>query len=194
MAKKLKVDIGSARAFGRSDSQIAYLVEKYIERHPDCWDADGSIDEDAIIEWAFQSGLYRPKPVDPQTQLRRRVRRHFGHRYIQDGRGRQVRALIAVPKEEITPTGVKRSFGYYPLFETPAKTIYRGLDMRRGWAGKRVEQIYDDRESYNEFNVLGEKIPEMSFNFDEVLARKKMPTTYPTAAPEDADDEDDSLD
>jgi hypothetical protein len=195
VAKKLvKVDIGTARTYGQADNEIAFLVEKYLERHPNCFAEDGAIDLEAILDWAFESRIYQPKPVDPRVQLRRRVTRHLGHRYLHDRQGREVRALIAVPVERITPKGIRRSFSYYPLFETEATIIQHGLSLRRGWAFKRVEQIETDRQSYNDNNSLGQEIPQMSFNFDAMLARSAMPTTYPTAPPSDIDDEDDSLD
>lgn len=195
VAKKIaRVDIGTARTYGQADNEIAFLVEKYLERHPDCFDDDGAIDLEAILDWAFESRIYQPKPIDPRAHLRRRVTRHLGHRYIRDSQGRDVRALIAVPTGRLTQSGVRRSFAYYPLFETPARIIQRGLDVRRGWAYKRVEQIEQDRQSYNDNNTRGETIPQMSFNFDAVLQRNAMPTTYPAAPPANIDDEDDSLD
>jgi hypothetical protein len=196
VAKKVKVDVGTPRAHGRADNEITFLVEKYLERHPSCFDEDGAIDIEAILTWAFESGIYRPPPPDPRQQLRRRIRRHLGQRYKTDPQGREVRALIAVPRQSITPNGVKRSFGYYPLFETHADVIQSGLSLRSTWAFKRVEQIHTDRESYNDNNIFGETIPQMSFDFDKRLKESQMPTTYPDAPPDDQDedDEDESLD
>lgn len=191
--KQVKVNIGKPRGFDRADSKIAFLVEKYLERHPECFAEDGAMDIEAILTWAFESGIYQPPPPDPRAQLRRRITRHLGHRYVTDKKGREVRALVAVPRDSITPTGVKRSFGYFPLFETHAVIIKQGLSLRSNWAYKRVEQIYTDRLSFNDYNIFGETIEPMSFNFDKRLVESAMPTTYPDAPPA-GDDDDDNLD
>ena len=127
----MKVNIGTARTHSKLDRETAFLVEKYIERHPQCFSEDGSVDLEAIIDWALETGIYKPVPVDPRVQLRRRVARHLGQRYLVDPQDRQVRALVAVPQERITPKGVSRSFRYFPLFQTEADIVAAGLDLRR---------------------------------------------------------------
>lgn len=191
MAKKTKINIGIARLRGRGDAEIGFLVERYLERHPECFADDGAIDIEAILEWAFTQRSYTPPPIDPRTQLRRRIRRHFGHRYITTHSGRQARALVAVPRERITQDGVSKTFRYYPLLETEAPIIRSGLSLRRNWAYKRVEQIENDRLAYNEGNIFGQTIDQMSFDFDARLKRAAMPTNYPKSAPANVDPEDD---
>jgi hypothetical protein len=192
--KKILVSLGISRTFGRTDTDIAFLLERYVELHPDCLSDDGAFDAEHFIEWVFSSPSYKPEPMDPREQLRKKVNRHLGHRYLKDPKGRTVRALVAVPREITTQKGVRKTFRYFPLYDTQDIIIAEGLDLRRRWAGKRVEQIETDRVSYNEFNTVGGNIPQMSFDFDATLAENAMPTKYPKKAPDDIDEEDDSLD
>jgi len=102
-----------------------------------------------------------------------------------------VRALVAVPRDVVTERGVRRTFRYFPLFDTLDSIIKEGLDLRRRWAYKRVQQIETDRKSYNKFNTVGGSIRSMSFDFDAQLKQDEMPTKYPKKAPADIDPEDD---
>jgi hypothetical protein len=102
-----------------------------------------------------------------------------------------VRALVAVPRDVLTPRGVRRTFRYFPLFDTADTIIKEGLDLRRRWAYKRVEQIVADRKSYNKFNRVGGTIGPMSFDFDAQLKQDRMPTKYPKKVPYDIDKDDD---
>jgi hypothetical protein len=187
----VKVNIGVPRGHSRSDNEIRFLIEKYIERHPDCIAEDGAIDVEQILEWAFASQIYHPEPVDPKEQLRRRLNRNLGQRYLKDRDGDNVRALVAVPRDVVTERGVRRTFRYFPLFDTADGIVKEGLDLRRRWAYKRVEQIATDRKSYNKFNSVGGTIGPMSFNFDAQLKQDRMPTKYPKKAPHDIDKDDD---
>jgi hypothetical protein len=48
----------------------------------------------------------------------------------------------------------------------------------------------NDRESYNDNNIHGAHVEQPSLDFTNDVAEKKLPVTYPSAAPE-GDDEDD---
>lgn len=102
-----------------------------------------------------------------------------------------MRALVAVPRGIVTQRGVRRTFRYFPLFDTADSIITEGLDLRRRWAYRRVEQIETDRTSYNKFNTVGGNVKRMSFDFDAQLEQDKMPTKYPKKAPNDIDPDDD---
>jgi hypothetical protein len=163
-----------------------FLLERYMSAHPD---EDGPIDPDVVVDWGFAHALCRaPKPISPRERVKRRLSRHMGHRYIIDPQQREVRALHAVPYEKQTPDGPKHGFKYYPLFTTEAETIKTSFGLRRVWAYKRVEQIEQDRLSYNDNNVFGSKIEQMSFDFDKTMLDRKQPTEYPTTPPEDSED------
>jgi hypothetical protein len=191
LKKIVKVNIGVPRGHSRADNEIRFLVEKYIERHPDCLADDGAIDVEHILEWAFDSRIYHPEPVDPKEQLRRRLNRNLGLRYLKDDDGNDVRALVAVPRDVVTQRGVRRTFRYFPLFDTLDTIVKEGLDLRRRWAYKRVQQIDTDWKSYNKFNRVGGTIGRMSFDFDAQLKQDRMPSKYPKKAPHDIDKEDD---
>lgn len=194
MAKKIanKIDLGAPQLHSRADREIAFLCEKYLEQHPDEMTEIGNLDPDRVVDWAFKTGIYRPKPSDPRMQLRRRVSRHFGHRYMTDPQGDTVRALIAVPAEEVTATGTKRrNFRYYPLFQTEPEKIDSGLQLRLGWAYKRVEQIVTDHQSYIRNNIFGATLKDLDLDFATRVLESSMPDKYPDGPPDDHDDEDD---
>lgn len=181
--------VGVLRKHTRNDRQMEFLLDKYLAAHPD---HDGSeFDPDEICEWALRVGIYNVKPIRPVDQLKRRFCRHLNHRYITDPQDREVRALHAVPYEEITSDGVKQGFKYYPLFTTEPEKIKLSLGNRRRGAFNRVLQIEKDRLSYNDNNVFKATIDQMSFNFDPTIAESLMPTTYPDSPPDDVDKEDD---
>lgn len=52
-------------------------------------------------------------------------------------------------------------------------------------------QIENDRLSYNDNNVFGATIDQMSFNYDLTLQERQLPTTWSEAAPDDLEDDDD---
>lgn len=188
---KTAVMIGATRKQTRIDREMEFLLEKYLETHPD---HDGPLDPDLICGWAIDEGIYVPEPpVSPHDLLKRRFSRHLSHRYFTDPQNREVRALHAVPYEEMTPDGVKQGFRYYPLFTTGPEKIRVSLKNRRDGALSRVVQIENDRLSYNDNNVFGATIEQISFDFDTDLAERTMPTSYSNEAPEGIDEEDDDL-
>ena len=185
------VNLGHPRIHSKSDREIAFLFEKYLEKHPDEVVEVGSLDPQRVVDWAFDSGIYQPpKPPDPRTQLRRKIGRHLGHRYMTDAQGREVRALIAVPGEMSTPEGSKRSFKYYPLFQTEPVKIQAGLNLRLNWAFTRVEQVDTDRRSYDENNKFGATLKPLDFDFQKRLQERGMPQTYPDTPTDELDEED----
>lgn len=188
--KATKVDLGTPKIHNKSDKEIAFLFEKFIEKHLDEIHDNGMVDPARIVDWAFESGFYKPKPVNPRVQLRRRVSRHLGHRYMIDPQGRTVRALLAVPVTDTDDAG-NRKYGYFPLFQTEPNKVEVGLKLRRTWAYKRVEQIKIDWESYNDNNIFNAKIPQLDFDFEQALQDAKMPTEWSDNPPDDIDDEDD---
>jgi len=190
--KKTVINLGHPQIHNKSDREIAFLFEKYLEKHPDEVVEVGSLDPQRVTDWAFDSGIYSPpKPPDPKTQLRRKIGRHFGRRYMTDPQGREVRALIAVPGEISTPDGPKTTFKYYPLFQTDPGRIESGLKLRLNWAFKRVEQVDTDWHSYNENNDYNAKLRQLDFDFRRRLDERAMPETYPDSPPDDVDEEDD---
>lgn len=67
--------------------------------------------------------------------------------------------------------------------------MHKSLQARRHQALGDVVQLDTDRQSYNDNNLFGANI-EMSYNFDEDLAERNMPTDYPEEPSEDADNDD----
>lgn len=192
MAKKktVGVDLGTPKVHNKSDKEIAFLFDKFMEKHPNEIPENGMVDPAKVVDWAFETGLYKPKPVNPRDQLRRRVSRHLGHRYLVDPQGRSVRALLAVPVNAADESRNRR-YGYFPLFQTQPDRVEVGLKLRRTWAYKRTEQIEIDWESYNDNNIYGAKIAPLDFNFEQALQDAKMPTEWSDNPPDDEDDDED---
>ncbi len=187
--KKIPMMIGTTRKQSRTDREMEYVLDKFLERHPD---HDEALDPDEICGWAIDEGICDPpRPLTPREQLKRRFTRHLNHRYLTDPQNREVRALHAVPYEEITPDGVKHGFRYHPLFTTEPEKIKLSLSVRRSNALSRVVQIENDRLSYNDNNIFKAEIEQMSFDFDKTLTERTLPTTYSDIPPDDFDDEDD---
>ena len=181
--------VGAPRKHTRNDRKMEFLLEKYLELHPD---HDGPIDPEAISLWALDTGLYTPPaPVSPIDQLKRRFCRHLSHRYFTDQQNREVRALHAVQTEELTPEGVKQGYLYYPLFSTEPQKIKTALRWRLDGVQNRVIQIETDRQSYNQNNIFGATIEQMSLDFTDAALDSQFPTEYPEAAPAGIDDDDD---
>ena len=180
--------LGSPGKHTHADKKMEFLLDKYLEHHPH---HEGPLDAEAISLWAISCGLYVPKPINPVDQLRKRVSHHLSHRYITDPQERDVRALHAVPTDEITPQGVKHNYLYYPLFTTDPDKIKTSLSLRRESVRSRVVQIETDRLSYNENNIFGATIEQMDFNFNDAAVESQLPTDYPESAPEDYDKDDD---
>ncbi len=181
--------VGAPRKHTRNDRKMEFLLEKYVGSHPG---HDGPIDPEAICLWAIDTGLYvPPAPASPVDQLKRRFCRHLSHRYFTDPQNREVRALHAVPTEELTPEGVKQTYLYYPLFSTDPEKIRTALRWRLDGVQKRAVQVDTDRRSYNENNIFGATIEQMSLDFTDAALESQLPTDYPEAAPDGIDDEDD---
>lgn len=180
--------LGAPKKHTRADRRMEFLLEKYLEQHPN---HDGPIDPAVISHWAISAGLYVPRPINPLDQLRQRVSRHLSHRYITDPQDREVRALHAVPTQEATPDGPRQNYLYYPLFTTEPDKIKLSLSVRREGVRSRVVQIATDRRSYNENNVFGATIEQMDFDFNAEAVEGQLPTEYPESAPHDYDEDDD---
>lgn len=185
---KKSVAVGAPRRHSRADKEMDYVLERFLDAHPG---HKGAHDPGEVATWAYSKGIWKPKPVNPVDQLRRRLSKSFGRRYIVDPQGREVKELHAVPYEVMTKDGPKRRFKYYPLFDTDAEEILLAFQLRRGWALNDVVQIETDRLSYNDNNTVGGHIDQMSFDYDKDVAEKNMPTTYPDAPPEYQDDDED---
>ena len=182
--------LGAPRKHMRADSRMEFSLEKFLEKHPA---HDGPLDPAEISKWAIWAGLYEPKQISPVDQLRQRLSRHLSHRYFTDPQDREVRALHAVPTEEITPVGVKQGYVYYPLLTTEPEKIKTSLGVRRESVRNRVVQIETDRRSYNENNVFSATIGQMDFNFNAAAVESQLPTDYPESPPDDYDEDDDLL-
>ena len=176
----------------RGSKTIQFFMDQYREAHPD----EGSeIRPELISAWVVrQPGLWKPKPISPQEQLRRLIVRNCRETYMIDPQGREVRANLPLIEEVMTKEGIKRRSRWYPLFEAPAKVAKASFALRRRSALADVVQMHFDWESYNDNNELGETLEPLDVNFEKDIAEMSEPTSYPTdPLDEDGDEEDEEL-
>ena len=65
--------------------------------------------------------------------------------------------------------------------------------MAPPWALADIVQLATDRESYNDNNIHGATLKQISFDFTADVEERNMPTSYPSSPPEGHDDEDDEI-
>ena len=172
--------------FLRKGREMEYLIEQYEKSHPN-ENSDG-LQPHKVSEWAIARGLWRRPPTPAEERLRRELARHLRGEYTTDPQGRTVRLHHAVIYIEQTPEGPKKRSRWYRLNESPAPHIKASFALRRRAALSDVKQLSLDLESYNDNNILGEKLQPMDFNFNRDLEEGRLPTTYPEEGP-DADED-----
>ena len=166
---------------GKRAQEMEFVIEKWKAAHPE--DDGGPIQPHVIAPWATKRGLWKRPPVTPEEQLRKEIALYLKNSYIIDPQGREVRENHAVPIMVQTPKGMRRFSEYYDLFHAPKKHMMTSAQLRRRSALADVAQLELDLWSWNDNNVMGEKIDPMDFNFNKDLAEMKMPKKYPAEAP-----------
>lgn len=166
---------------GKRAREMQYVIERWRAAHPQ--EDGGPTRPHVIAEWACKHGLAKRQPVTPEEQLRREIAMYLKNSYIVDPQGREVRENHAVPIMVETPSGMRRYSQYYDIVHAPKKHMLVSAQMRRRSALADVKQLELDLLSWNDNNVLGEKIDPMDFNFNKDLEEMKLPTEYPTEPP-----------
>ena len=155
------------------------IITDYIE-------ATGAeeVDMRDVARWANSQGrMPEPKPYDPMKQFAHELSVAAREDYYVDPQGREVRKRHCYVI--IEPDGQRR-WHWVDIVTAKPGPMHKSLQGRRDQALGDVIQLDTDKTSYNENNLYGAHI-EMSYNFDEDLAERSMPTKYPEESGEPGD-------
>lgn len=143
------------------------------------------IDMNAVALWAQANGrMPPPRPFDPVKMFAHELSEAARAEFYHDPQGREVRRKHSVPVV-VEPNGQMRWF-WVDIETAKPDQMHRSLQARRRQTLGDVIQLDTDRQSYNDNNLFGGHI-DMSYNFDEDLAERNMPTEYPEEPPDDED-------
>lgn len=175
----------------KREREMDFIIERWKAAHPE---ADGApIEPHRISAWATSRGLWDRPPVTAEELLRKELSRFLKKQHIIDPKGRDVRKNHAILVNVVGPNGVvKRRSQWHTIYEAPPEHMLMSLQLRRRQAYADVRQVRMDWESYNDYNILGAELQQMSMNFDHDLEEAKLPTVYPSEPPKFDDDDDES--
>jgi len=144
------------------------------------------IDMLAVARWADANGrMPPPRPFDPVRLFARELSAAAREECYIDPQDREVRKKHCYVIVE--PDGQRR-YHWVDIVSGKPDPMHRSFQARRRQSLGDVVQLDTDRQSYNDNNLFGAHI-EMSYNFDEDLAERNMPTEYPEEPPDDAGDD-----
>lgn len=159
----------------RASRKMLFLVEKYKDAFP----AETlPLNPKKVAQWAYDSGMWKPREVEPREILRRKLCRALRHSYIIDPQGREVRANYATVEEVMTADGPKRMSRFYPTFKAPPEVVRQGLALDRRQALATVQQMKLDFDSYNDNNEFGTTLPPLDLNFNRDIEEMNLPAEY----------------
>lgn len=171
----------------RASRRMLYLIEKYIAAFPH---EPLPIDPRKVSQWAYNTGLWKPRETAPEEVLRRKLCRALRHSYMEDPQGREVRANFAAIEEVQTSEGSKRMSRFYPIFKAPPEVVRQALALDRRQALATVKQMTLDFDSYNQNNEFGITLPPLDLNFNRDIEEMSMPSQYDPNPYGDEEDDD----
>lgn len=177
----------SAFKVERASKNMILLRDMFMNAFPD---EESPVDPARIAQWAYESGNWKPKEIDPVEVLRRKLCRAFRHEYITDPQGREVRASIPSVEEVRTQDGTKRMSKFYPLFEAPPAVAVQFIQLERRILVENAVQLTLDLESYNDNNIYGATVPSIDWNIGKDMDERNLPTEYDPDPYGDQDDDD----
>src|ERR1035438_6420026 len=155
----------------RASRRMKFLLDKYAETFPN---EPLPLDPRKVAQWAYSTGLWRPRETAPQEVLRRKLCRALRHSYVRDPQGREVRANFAAIEEVMTVDGPKRMSKWYPIIKAPAEVVRQALALDRKQALATVQQMKLDFDSYNENNEGHEVLPPLDLDFNKDLEEMSL--------------------
>jgi hypothetical protein len=169
----------------KKKAQMEYVLSQYRLAHPN---TDPAIEPHLVAPWAIKKGIIIPRVVTQEDVLRRDLSTHLKSEHVTDPQDRRVRKNHSIPVEVQTQDGVKRRSKWYSIFEAPAPHMHLSLALRRSMALSDCQQLELDLRSYNDNNIHSAVLPNLDYNFNLDIEEANLPTTYPAAPPEDADE------
>lgn len=171
----------------RASRIMTFLLEQYAKAFPD---ARLPLDPKLVADWAYRSGLWKPREVAPEEVLRRKLCRALRHSYVMDPQGREVRANFAVIEEVMTSDGVKRVSRWFPIFKAPPEVVRQALALDRKQALSTVQQMKLDFDSYNDNNEFHVTLPPLDLDFNKDIEEMGLPVDYDPNPFGDEEDDD----
>jgi hypothetical protein len=140
-----------------------------------------------VARWAKAKGrMPEPRPFDPVKMFAHELSEAARQEYYIDPQNREVRKKHCYM---IVEADGQMRFHWVDIETAKMEPMHKSLQARRRQSLGDVIQLDTDRKSYNDNNLFGACI-EMSYNFDEDLAERNMPTEYPEEPPEEPGDMD----
>lgn len=159
----------------KRDLQSEYILSQYKKEN-----GTEGLNPSSVVDWARERGIALPVEVDPFRQLRQDLVRFLRSQTVRDGDGNTIRL-----NHPVVMTDGKRKFSVWEEITTaPAKHMQTSLAQRRIGIMADCRQHKLDLDYYNENNVHGAKLPEMSYNFEVDNEELGFPTDYPDEKPQ----------
>lgn len=152
-----------------------YVLELYKQKY-----GTEGLNPSSVTEWAMETGIWKPFPVDPAQQLRQDLVRALRAETLTDSKGRSIRKNHPV----VLTDGQRRFSVWEEITTAPAKHMQTSLRQRRSGIIADCRQHKLDFEYYNENNVHGATLQPFPYNFAPDLEEMDFPTDYPEDKPE----------
>jgi len=173
----------------KASAKMLYLVEQWKQAHPE--EAKGPVEPHRIAQWAYQRGLWKRPPADPEEVLRKEIARALGNEFITDAKNRDIRKNHAIIVEVKTSKGLKRRSRWYTIYDAPPQHMKVALSFRRRAALSDVLQLKLDFDSYNDYNKFGATLEEMDFDFNKDIEESSQPEDWNEQGDPESDGSDD---
>jgi hypothetical protein len=176
---------GSRRSGLSTEEKIRIINDWMVETGAD------EIDMKKVADWAMDNGRWRTPPYDPRRACARELSEAAREEYYVDPQNRTVRKKHCYV---VVDADGQRHWNWVDIETAKPDPMHKSLQARRKQALGDVVQLDIDRQSYNDNNLFGAEL-EMSYNFDEDLAERSLPTSYPEhPGDDDLDDEEEGKD
>jgi hypothetical protein len=157
------------------DKTMLFILEKYQELHPDV-----TVNLDDVVQWALSDLNFQIEPITPAQLLKRKLTRAMKAEKVVDPQDREVRKWHPVRKTE----GSRSWTEWAVLFDADPGHMRVSQAQNRGNIFNNCRQHKLIRESYNDNNKFGAKLPPVNYNFELDFAESELPTKYPLEKPE----------
>lgn len=138
-------------------------------------------DLNAVAQWAYAQGKWKPRKRDPAKELARDLARASRQDYITDEQGEPVRRRHSYPVSR----GEVQLMLWVKIENATPEKMKLSLQGRRNGALMDVLQADRDRQYYNKHYNPGDPI-QISWNFDTDVEERQFPAEYPEQPPHDS--------
>lgn len=137
-------------------------------------------DKRTIAAWAYEQGLMKPTRKSVIDQLANEIGRAMRNEYMTDPQGRTIRRKHARRVEVQTETGELKQMTIWDDIQTATpEHMQRSFQQRRNMTLADCFHHKQEVDSYNQNWNDGAPL-KFTYDFNEDLEEKEMPTDYPT--------------